>query len=405
MPTSIKVELKNTNVKLTKKTLEALKKKISKLEPPAFFSHNPDFKEIERVCAPYQKFKNIIVIANGGSRTSGLAYLGALGSGKKIVEFCSTMDPVYIEMLKKRFKPKDTLVMPISKSGTNVDVLEPLSAFWDRYTVLAVTGNENSLLKDLADAKGWGTLVHPEVGGRYSGRTTSAYGVAHLAGIDFKKIDAGAKAAYKEYAFDAPVSKNGALNAAVAAYELEQKGYTEIFAPIYSWEYHWFLPLMVQLIHESTGKDGKGQTIFGDLGPESQHHTNQRFFGGRKNVMGMFVVNEETFKRRDSLVKIPSVLSGLKLNEGVLGDLNNVPMGRALQFDFEGVADNAAKLGVPYVVVRIKDASAHSVGYFLSFLHYFTVYSALLRNQNPYDQPEVEGAKMMSFEKRKNFKG
>ena len=37
-------------------------------------------------------------------------------------------------------------------------------------------------------------------------------------------------------------------------------------------------------MHESFGKDKLGQSYFGGQGPEMQHHTSQRFFGGRKNT-------------------------------------------------------------------------------------------------------------------------
>lgn len=404
MTSPIHVSLKHTCVK--NKLSLAFKKKLKKLDPPAFYTHRPNFKKIEAVCKPYQKYKNIIVIANGGSRTSGLALHRALVAkrNKKHVEFLSTMDPGHIVRLKKQFKPSDTMVLPISKSGTNVDVLDPLTAFWDRYPVLVCTGTKNSVLLEIAKKRGWGILEHPEVGGRYSGRSECAYGLAYLLGLDIRAIDRGAKAAYKEYHYDAAITRNSALQAATACWMLDRKGYTEIFAPVYSVEYAGFLPLMVQLIHESTGKNGKGQTIFGDLAPESQHHTNQRFFGGRKNVLGMFVVNEATMSQAKPQVRIPSDLKDLSLRDGVLGDLNRVPFGKGIQFDFEGVHEEATELGIPHLTISIKDANEHSVGYFLSFLHYFTVYSALLRNQNPFDQPEVEGAKAKSFEKRRKFR-
>lgn len=383
----------------------AMRALLKRQSPPDFTTPRCDLEELSWVLKPYQKYKNVIIIANGGSRTSAMAFIGALGAVKgKRFEFLSTMDPSLIERLKKDLKPTDSLVMPISKSGTNVDVLEPLSAFWDRYPVLPVTGEKGSVLKEIAEAKGWDTLVHPEVGGRFSGRTTSAYAPALLAGIDVAELDRGARIAYKTYAYDAPMAGNDALKSAIICYELEKKGHTEIFSPVYSSAYGNFLPLMVQLLHESTGKNEQGQTIYGDMGPESQHHTNQRFFGGRRNVMGMFVVVEDLFTRKVPAIKIPSSLKPLILRDGVLGDLDALPFGKGLQFDYEGTRDEATTKKIPHFTITIKDVSPYSVGFFLSFLHYFTVYSALLRNQNPFDQPEVEGAKARSFEKLKGFR-
>jgi glucose-6-phosphate isomerase len=75
----------------------------------------------------------------------------------------------------------------------------------------------------------------------------------------------------------------------------------------------------------------------------------------------------------------------------------------ALQFDYEGVAENATRLTIPHFTLQISELTEASIGELLSFLHYYTVYSALLREQDPFDQPEVEASKKVSFEKRKQF--
>src|SRR3989338_2433241 len=324
MNTLVTLSTEHARTRVSRADLLLAQKRFKKLDAPSFATHHPQFKTIETVCKPYQKFKNIIVIANGGSRTSALAFYEALHASRnhKHVEFISTMDPSVLKRIKKEFKPADTLIMPISKSGTNIDVLEPLSFFWNTHAVLPVTGKKGSVLRDIALRRGWETIDHPEIGGRFSGRSECAYALLHLCGIDIRAIDRAARQAYRAYDYDAPVSKNEALRAACIAWQLERQGYTEIFCPVYSFDYASFLPLMVQLIHESTGKKGRGQTIFGDLAPESQHHTNQRFFGGRKNVMGLFVVDGREMCSNDPRVRIPKTLRTLPLLDGTLGDLD-----------------------------------------------------------------------------------
>jgi glucose-6-phosphate isomerase len=352
--------------------------------------------------APYQKYQNIIVIANGGSRTSSLAFVVALSEfcNKKKIEFLSTLDPAVIYNLKKKYSSSNTLIMPISKSGTNVDVLEPLFHF-TKYRTLPVTSPNKGVLYEMAKVQGWDIIEHPEVGGRYSARTNCGFAPSSLMGLDVNALNKSMLKAYKSLGYEAKASGNIALKAASTCYQLERKGYNQIFMPVYSRSLSGFLPLIIQLIHESTGKIKKGQTIFGDEAPESQHHTNQRFFGGPKNVIGWFL----TLKNPEPklVTKVPKKLENLALRNGKLKDISNIPLADALRFDYEGVAQHATRLKIPNITLEIDSISYSSIGELMSFFHFYTVYSALLRNQDPFNQPEVEAAKDSSFKKRVIF--
>ena len=301
----------------------------------------------------------------------------------------------------ERFSPEDTLVMPISKSGTNVDVLEPLFQLLD-YPILAVTSPEKGVLYEIAQKYNWPIAPHPEVGGRYSGRSECAFAPVLLMGLDAEKINTAAVGAYESLDYAAPVEGNIAYQAAAMTWRHDQQGKDEIFMPVYSESVSGFLPLAVQLIHESTGKDGKGQTIFGDKAPESQHHTNQRYFGGKKNVLGWFVTVDS---QRSAGVKtvVPDELKDLVLRDGTLGDMDGIPLDDGLRFDYEGVAENSTERGIPHMTLKVSEVNEESMGELMSFWHYYTVYSALLRDQDPFDQPEVEDAKEVSFQKRKAY--
>jgi glucose-6-phosphate isomerase len=45
------------------------------------------------------------------------------------------------------------------------------------------------------------------------------------------------------------------------------------------------------------------------------------------------------------------------------------------------------------------------VGNFVAFWQLYAIYSALLRGVNAFDQPSVEASKLISFNKRLQFKG
>lgn len=404
MQSYLRLHAEHARAELTPEQITAVQEATSSMELPAFQQHNFDIDALVELLEPYQKYQNIILIANGGSRTSALAYWQSLKHlrNDKAIEFVATMEPDVVADIRERYSKEDTLVMPISKSGTNVDVLEPLLALLD-YPILPVTSPNTGVLYEIAQHYEWDIVPHPEVGGRYSGRTECGLAPAILMGLDPHKINAGATAMYESLDYNAPAEGNIALQAAAVCATHEDAGITEIFMPIYSVPVSGWLPLAVQLIHESTGKDGKGQTIFGDQAPESQHHTNQRYFGGRRDVMGFFMTVSEQ-RNADMQITVPEEIAALPLREGTLADLNGIPMDTALKYDYEGVAENSTNQEIPHMTLEVSSITEESMGALMSFLHYYTVYSSLLRNQDPFDQPQVEDAKALSFTKRLTHK-
>ncbi len=381
----------------------AWQQKLVRLPKPSFETHQPDLDALRVILQDAEQFGNIIIIGNGGSRTSALAFFDSLSAfrNNKRVAFLSTMEPEVIAELRANCAPHNTLVMPISKSGTNVDVLEPLLQFLD-YPIIPVTSPEKGVLYDLAKIYNWPIISHPEVGGRFSGRTECGLAPAYLFGLNIESLNQGAIKAYTAFNYAAPLAANDAFLAALICYQHERLGIDQIFMPIYSRALSGFLPLIIQLIHESTGKLGLGQTIFGDQAPESQHHTNQRFFGGPRNVLGFFM----TVKNHAPhiVTKVPAKIKTLSLREGTLADLDGIPLYTALHFDYAGVAEEATKNNIPHLTLEVNEVTPESMGELLSFWHFFAVYSAFLREQDPFDQPEVEAAKDISFKKRQQFK-
>ncbi|MCK4588892.1 MAG: hypothetical protein KAT77_00480 [Nanoarchaeota archaeon] len=368
--------------------------RISK-ETPVFVKHKADFKLIDKVARKYSKVKNLIVIGNGGSITSFWAYCKALNKSEKKVFLVRTMDPDYLDDVKKECGKKDSLVMVISKSGSTVGVLEALLAF-DGYKTLVIT-SLGSALFEIAKKKKFEVVLHPDVGGRYSGTSLVAYIPARILGIDVRKVDKGARRMYKKCS--GKLENNLALQLSTALYLLDFNGYDEIFMPVYSPRLEGFVNLIVQLIHESSGKEGKGQTIFGGLGPETQHHTNQRFFGGKKNVVGLFVKVDKFDK--DFKTKVAAGLKKINLKDDFLNVLNNIPLSKAVDYEFEGTFRDAVRNKIPVCSIVLDKISEETIGEFMGLWHYMAVYSSLLRGVDPYDQPQVEASKSISFELRK----
>ncbi len=370
--------------------------KIRSMEMPSFVTHEPDFSEIEQKVKRFRGLKNIIVMGNGGSINNIGALHGALGSRKNAF-FLSTMEPDEINRIKSLCNRDETLVMPVTKSGTNVCPLEGLFSFLD-YPMLPVISSDRGALLEMSRRRKLDYIEHPDVYGRFSGRTSCAFAPASFMEIDIKRVNKGALDMYRRCSQVVPLKKNPALMMSSALFLLEKKGYTEVFCQAYSTRLMGFMPLITQIMHESVCKKGTGQTFYGGLGPETQHHTNQRFLGGRRNVVGMFT-KVEGFDR-DVEIKVPKDLEGIPLRSGKLGDISG-SLSEHLGFELEGVLDSTKKAKIPHLIISVKKVTPESVGEYLALWQYIGVYSALLRGVNPYDQPDVEHAKEVGFRLRR----
>jgi glucose-6-phosphate isomerase len=384
----IKIDSKYSNVK-------NLKSKI-KLDKPIFSQYIPDFKNIEKLASKYKKKKNIIIIGNGGSITSFNYFYTALGSKTKI-HIIATMEPDVLNSTRKICNKKDTVILTISKSGNTVGVIESLVYFIDYPSIIIITENKKSALKEIQEKYSFEFIEHPPIGGRYSGFTPSGLLPAAISGMDIKRIWKGAEKAYKIYG---PNKNNKAVELASMLYELDKKGYNEIFMPIYSSKLLGSKDIITQLIHESVGKKQKGQTLLGTFAPESQHHTNQRFFGGKKNILGLFIILDEYDNKYDK-VTIPNNIKEIALRDGKLMDLNNNFYSQALYYEFVGTRNDANKNRIPNIVLHLDKITPETIGEYLAFWHYVTVYNSILNNVDPYDQPQVENSKTISFKLRK----
>ncbi|PIU21403.1 MAG: hypothetical protein COT15_02470 [Candidatus Diapherotrites archaeon CG08_land_8_20_14_0_20_34_12] len=360
---------------------------------PVFAEHKENLDKIQETLDDFADLENLIVVGNGGSITSFNAYLFNLGTQKKVAVL-NTPDPNYISQLKENFAEDDTLVMAISKSGETLETFSCLMPFID-YSVVGVTSQNNNALHQLCKKKDFPVIEHANIGGRFSAFTASALAPAMFCEMDANTLQKSAQQAYSNYAPSKSIDKNDALKLASYFYGLEQKGFTEIFCPIYSYNLSGFLPLVRQLVHETYGKNGIGQSLHGDIAPESQHHTNQRIFGGRKNlILWPFVVEKHPEELK---VEIPKEIFDIKLRDMPLSNLQNKSYTKLMQYFYLGVKNTAKENKIPFVVSDFEDISTESIAEFTAFLHYFAYYSALLRNANPFDQPAVERSKELTF--------
>ena len=375
---------------------------LKNIEIPSFANQKPYEDEDIKKCEKLNEFDNVLLIGNGGSVNGAKAFYGSLSS-KKNFEFITTMEPDYLNEVSKRFPKENTLVLAVSKSGTTVGVLEALMYFVNRDYRIAVITSQQGTLYEIAKRKEWEVLEHPPVGGRFAAGTICGLAPAFLMGADINQLERGFTTAFEKYSPEKGFNDNLAMYLASVLYLLEQKGKHDVFVPVYSTQVSAFLPLIIQLMHESFGKKDIGQSFFGDLAPESQHHTNQRFFGGRKNICSLFmhVLNQHNSFDK---INVPQDLKDVPFKGTTLDILDGIPYEKSLDFEYSGTFEDAVNKKFPVMDLSIDKVDEKSVGELMGFWQYVAVYSSVLRGVNPYDQPQVEDSKKISFAKRKEYK-
>lgn len=402
----LNLNLENSGIDLS--AAKAQLEKFKSLPLPDFTRLSTDANAIKKFAKKYSAFKNILIAGNGGAINSFKAFYSALAKYRtdKNVEILNTIEPDHLNDIKSNYSVKDTLLVVISKSGTNPTPLEILFVLKDYQKVFVCTEGSNALC-ELAKREKIDYLTYPSVShypsldDRHTGLTASGLFPAALVGIDIADLYSGAEEMYKKCSSTIALSKNPALQLATAFYLLEKKGFVEIFCPVYSTKIASFLPLLTQFMHETVCKNETGQSFFGGVAPESQHHTNQRLFGGRKNIIAFFITTGQQDVKTQ--INIPGGLKNIPLRESTLGVFDKIPCSALLDFEFKGTVHDAVEKKIPAIHLNLAEVSPRSVGQLVALFQYVAVYSAYLRNVNPFGQPQVERSKEITFELVKKY--
>jgi len=368
-----------------------------------YFDYNEDLSYLQREMDKVDfAFKNVVIIGNGGSISSFNAYSICCSKDTFIV---NSMDPALLRKVKRSCPPASTVVIAISKSGNTLGVIEALMEFI-HYKVIVVTEGEDGTLRQIAKKLDWQTVEHPNISGRYSGATAAGLFPAMLCGVKVGQILEGIKSGYGY--------KKEAFSLAKYYYDLEHKGYLEVYISAYPWLLYNFRMLIIQLMHESVCKNGRGQTFYFSEAPESQHHTNQRFFGGKKNIIGTFITSKTWWDdlpadasrpamQAGKKIEVPKELAGLELKGLELKKLGGISYQQALNAEYHGTKTEADKLGIPNVTIELPDITNQTVGELLSFWQLVAFYSAILRDVDPFNEPAVANSKNITIEEIKKL--
>jgi glucose-6-phosphate isomerase len=357
---------------------------------------------------------DVVFFGTGGSSLGGqtLAQLagygvpgiGLLRPGLR-VHFIDNLDPDTFAGLLARLPLATTRFVAISKSGGTAETLMQTIAALDAVTQAGLqsrigelffgisepskSGRRNGL-RDLLSSHGIVLLDHdPNVGGRFSALTNVGLLPAALLGLDIAAIRTGAGSALAPVLAGRPPTEIPACTGAALAVTLaEQRAKPISVVMAYADRLERFTRWYVQLWAESLGKQGKGTTPVGALGPVDQHSQLQLFIAGPRDKLFTVVTCGSSARGPRMPEELADRAGESGLGGKTIGDLV-AAQGRA-------TAETLAKNGCPVRTIHIERLDEASLGELLMHFMLETIIAAHLLGVDPFDQPAVEEGKILA---------
>jgi glucose-6-phosphate isomerase len=212
---------------------------------------------------------------------------------------------------------------------------------------------------------------------------------ALLMGIDVKQLRAGAAVVLEQTLTAAKPSDAPAATGAALHHALAQQGK---LASTVLWPYADALAVFggwwKQLWAESLGKDGQGSTPVSVLGPVDQHSQLQLFRDGPGKALFTLV----TIDMKGQGPAVPKA-AARALGQGYLAGKRP---GDLIAAQSRGTAQTLFKNGRPVRVIHVARIDAFSMGALMMHFMLETILMGRLMGVDPFDQPGVEEAKILS---------
>ena len=303
--------------------------------------------------------------------------------------------------LQHLLEGKDFSVAVISKSGTTT---EPAIAFrslkWmlerkygtdgARKRIYAITDPCNGALRQMATEEGWESFViPPAAGGRFSVLTPVGLLPMAVAGIDIRKVMAGAAEAKEVYnqlhSFENPAwLYAGVRNMLYRGGKVMEL--LESYEPGFRMMGFWWQPLF----GESEGMDGKGIFPVSVEFTADLHSLGQMIQQGERNLF-------ETMLRFDAPEQQHIIGEDYKDLDG-LNYLAGKPLDFVDEQAFQGTLAAHVDGGVPVLVMDMGRLDEEKLGEMFYFFELSCGISAYVLGVNPFDQPGVEFYKRNMFQ-------
>ena len=352
---------------------------------------------------------DVVFLGTGGSSLGGqtLAQLaghavpGVSAWRDPRIHFMDNLDPESYGALLQRLPLKTSRFVAVSKSGGTGEALMQTIAALDAVKIakldpqahfLGITepakpGNTNGL-RDLLSAHQVRLMDHdPGIGGRFSVLTNVGLLPAAVCGLDISAIRQGAADALgpvlaNRQPSDVPSAVGAALSAALAGTR------TISVMMAYADRLERFTRWYVQLWAESLGKDGKGTTPIGALGPVDQHSQLQLYIAGPRDKL--FTIVTGSLAGRG-----PRMPAGLAKLAGE-PDFSGKTIGDLVAAQGRATAETLAKNGCPVRTIHLERIDERHLGALLMHFMLETIIAARLLGIDPFDQPAVEEGKVLA---------
>lgn len=349
--------------------------------------------------------KQIAIIGIGGSTLGTYAIYNFMKynkqhnkSLKKELFFFESTDPVNLNGTLSQLNLSDTLFIVISKSGTTIETISIFKYLMsitkiDKSNLLVIT-EDDSKLNTFAKANDVNTFDIPKnVGGRFSVLSNVGLVPLYLAGFDIDELLKGAKKSSDSF-FDKKKLFKHLIKKARTYYEFKDVyNMNAIFS--YSQLLEGFNKWYVQLWGESLGKvdvnnTNQGLTPIGLLGPVDQHSFLQLIVEGQRDKTVTFIKIKD-FK--DNTKIAPISLEGLE----ELDYINNLDFKELInqQADATIASVKELKKDIPIDIIEIEEISEFEIGKLLFYYELLTSIVGKFLRINTYDQPGVEGGKII----------
>jgi len=297
--------------------------------------------------------KHVVLLGMGGSSLAAQTFSSVFG-GSLPLTVLDTTHPGHIEAVRASLDLEHTIFVVGSKSGTTIETRAHLEYFWslvgrgDRFVAITDPGSE---LASVANERGFARVWEnpPDIGGRYSALSYFGLVPAALCGIDIDPILSGARRAMVANgpgarAQDAPGARLGAALAEAVRKQRRDKltlFFPDQLASLGDW--------IEQLVAESTGKEGVGIVpVAGEPYASPESYSDDR-------VLCVYSVGDEPLPPQ-------------------LVDVEDHP------------------------IVRISIGSARDLGAEMYRWEMATAIVGYLLDIDPFDQPDVEAAKVRARE-------
>jgi glucose-6-phosphate isomerase len=366
----------------------------------------PNFSAIKKLAeerktgSSGKPISDFVLFGTGGSSLGAEAILKCLHpiGRKPRFHILDNNDPDWLENHLRDLQPESTLFFVVSKSGKTPETIaqflramewsqKKLSGDWKKHFILC-TDPEKGDLREVAKRFELACLDVPaSVGGRFSVLTAVGLFPAAFAGLNIETFHSGARS-IAEWEKQ-PLAENPCFQMARSFSLSFKERPVTIFMP-YNSQLSAFSRWFCQLWAESLGKNGKGPTPYPAMGTTDQHSQMQLYMQGPANKCLVFV---RVLKSQNEVaLNVPAELEDLPS----FRELRNRSMLDLFDAEFCATRDAFTKNEIPNITLELECLDEFTLGALFYFWQFTTALTGAVMEINPFDQPGVEAAKILT---------